>query len=177
MLDFLASVLDFFGRHSDGIQTVGFVGSALVAVCTYWRKTRLERIETERQVYREVEEIYFQIHEMTLQYPDLDVSWYRDEPDRPLSASEALQQNVLFEMITRMFESAFLVYRHSSDDFRHRQWDGWNDFIDDYLKKRSYRTWWLREDWPLKTYKAGDYSQYDRDFEKFIAEKLERIGR
>lgn len=168
----IAGVLALFDQHAEGIKSFGVATSAIVAAATFVWKTRAEQRARERQIYNDLDEKYFVINQLILYHPRLDVSWYRDIPDVPRTGDELHQQDILFEMITRLFERAFLIFRDAGSDHHRRQWQGWHDFIEDYCRKRSYRDWWQRTDWPLRQFQAGDSSQFDVEFEAYMAQML-----
>jgi hypothetical protein len=166
------ALMEFLNAYAEGIRSAGLALSAVVAALTFVWKSRLEQRARERQIYSDLDDKYFRIHELILAHPKLDVSWYRDEPNVPLTRDEQHQQDVMYELITRLFERAYLTFGYASWGHRRRQWRGWVDYIEDYCRKQSYRQWWQKENWPLRTYRPGESTQFDRSFEAFMSRAL-----
>jgi hypothetical protein len=174
----------FFRVNKDEIQTASAIVQAVVlaigalgGLYAYAKNARREQRHRDRQVFQEIDDIYFRINELIVRHPQLDVSWYSNGINAPLTADQKLQQDTMFELITRMFERAFLAYLDASANARRQEWQGWKDFIGDYSRKTSYRDWWNKEDWPLRRIEQGGYSQYNAGFEKFMNEMMRTGGK
>ena len=168
----LADIFAGLENHAQAIQAVVVVISAAGALATFIWKTISEARDRERQLYNELYVTSRHVHKVILEHSHLDVSWFRDAPGKPLSEEDAHKQDMIFDMLTRLFEHAFLIFETASGAQRQRQWAGWDDYIGEYCRKRSYWRWWDRTEWPLKTYRPEGDHGYDKSFGRYLEGKF-----
>lgn len=53
-----------------------------------------------------------------------------------------MKQFVAFEILTSLFERAFLMYEDQSTSFRSEQWKGWDAYIKMWMKDPEYKVSW-----------------------------------
>lgn len=169
----LADIWTFLNTQNSAFNTVGLFGGLAVF---YW-KTREEQQDRKRKLYDEIDAAYIDVHKLLLEHPDVDASWFVDQPDKPLSDDQLYRQYLVYEIIVRLFERIFLTFQHASSSQRAAQWNGWDCWIEDYCKKRSFQDWWLRDDAPLRAAAEGDTYQFDKGFESYIFEKMRKHAR
>ena len=164
----LISALEPYNKGLSSIAYIVGIAGFVPADITFVRKTLQEIKEKEEKIYLQIDEATFQINKLILAHPQLGVSWWQDQPTRPLSEEELVQQAILFDMLTALFERTFLVYQEASSKQRHAQWAGWEQFMLDYCRKQGYRNWWnlLVEN--------HEGPQYDKRFVRFMNEYIKR---
>jgi hypothetical protein len=127
--------------------------------------------------HRYLQDEYKDIMSLLLEHPALGVGWrYETAPRARLTAAERVQRDILFDMLTALFETAFLTYERAFAADRRRQWRGWADYMDHYLARDDYRDWWQRAVGDPAEAKARGFttSQFDPRFERYAVERLLR---
>jgi hypothetical protein len=63
-----------------------------------------------------------------------------------------MKQFVAFEILTSLFERAFLMYENQSTSFRNEQWKGWDSYIKIWMKDPEYKNSWekMGTTWEVK---------------------------
>jgi hypothetical protein len=153
------------------VATIAIVPSAIVFVVAQWFRIQEHRESAHRFLQAEYKEFLT----LALAHPKLGVGW-RYEPAEPprLTPQERHQRDILFDILTSTFETAFLVYADALRADRKRQWKGWQDYIDRYLQRDDYADWWRRAvtgEEAARPSEAGD-SQYDPRFESYVSARL-----
>jgi hypothetical protein len=121
----------------------------------------------QEQVYMNIERVFHDFQRTILDYPRLDVAWVPLSEPPPLTDAERVQQTIIFEMATSMFERAYLLYKDAPRSIRNRQWPGWEEYIRGYCAREPYRQWWRT------TYRPEDSKNfYDTEFAKFMSRLL-----
>lgn len=102
--------------------------------------------------------------------PHLPVTWYNISVSPvELTPEQIIQKDILFDLLTGVFERVFLLYADESLDteIREAQWRGWEAFIEEYCKSHNYRAW-------LEVHaqiSLEGQSQFDLNFERFLRGK------
>jgi hypothetical protein len=150
----------------------GFLVGVLIPSVTFLKELHKEREEDQLSVKHErdryfsrTQDNYFRFLELVVQYPDLGV--YSSEPDRTdLSPADQVRRAALYDMLFAIFEA---VYRDSREtpELWVNSWPGWRAHLADYLRKPSFRDYWLQN-----TVGSETGFGLDRDFEKFVDDIL-----
>jgi hypothetical protein len=139
-----------------------------VAVALYARSFIAERQAREWSIYEAVQEKYMSFLEFAAAQPKVGVIWTeRDILRGDLPENEQIIQDLLFDMLSSVFERAYLVYRRASTAQRQQQWAGWASYIDAYARRRNFQQWWQR-------YAESEeiINQYDLAFERYVNERI-----
>lgn len=168
----MAEVFRSLGENVDAITSIGLLITAVGGLIGFLLKLKRDSIENERKIYDNIDNRYFEILKISMEYPNTDLSWFSDGSIKELSQEESIQRDIGFEMITRLFELVFINFTKAGSSQRKRQWIGWDDFISDFCKKKSYREWWNKIEWPLRNFDGKESFQYDVDFEAYIIGKF-----
>jgi hypothetical protein len=114
-----------------------------------------------------------------LGFPELRLGYGPAPPENSLTQRQKYQRDVLFDLITSLFEAVYISYAHKVSSYRRAQWSGWDQYIDVFVKRTDYRDWWIRVIFGGDTSVLTDnrelrsgFSQYDTRFEFFIVSKL-----
>jgi hypothetical protein len=132
-----------------------------VALFSYLRAKKQERQEQEYRTYDELDNKYLEYQKLALQH-DLDLI---DLPDfSPYLEGDRLRRK--HELVTAacgfsLFQRAYLMFHRQSDEFKRRQWQGWDRLLTAFLARPSTQDAWQ----VCKLH-------FDRDFQAFVDERL-----
>ena len=116
------------------------VGIPIAILEALRKQRRIVKLEEEK-TYIEVNDKYIDFLKLSVQYPHLHVSEF-SPPDAGtnLSLEEQVQQLTLYDMLTSIFERAYLLYdvdKGGGGDY----WPTWDRWIEVYVRKETYRTY------------------------------------
>jgi len=86
------------------------------------------------------------------QLGDIEIKTKVSEIEEP-----KIKQIVAFEILTSIFERAYVLYFDKSKKIRNKQWTGWEDYIKIWLDDEEYKVSWS---------KMGD--TWEKDFENYM---------
>jgi len=86
------------------------------------------------------------------QLGDIEIKTKVSEIEEP-----KIKQIVAFEILTLIFERAYVLYLDKSKKIRNKQWTGWEDYIKIWLDDEEYKVSWS---------KMGD--TWEKDFENYM---------
>ena len=153
-----------WGEASDIAAIISGLVTALGILAASWaffRKSRDERERHENQTHHELNKRYADYLELTLAHPELPVQDYgedrywtektRGQFDHgvlsgldKLTMLEYKKTVAIYEILYTLMERAYITYATHSDQFRVRQWNGWNTYITDWLEREDFRVVWER---------------------------------
>jgi hypothetical protein len=135
-----------------------------LAVITYIKVKKTERLEKEYQTYDELDNRFFEYQKLAMEYYDLDIL---DVPNNDPSLAfdkKRKQEMVAYSILFSLFERAYLMFSSQGDTFRQRQWSGWKHFLNDFLRRENVRTAW-----------EISKTTYDTDFQSFMDRKIATV--
>src|ERR1700691_4772939 len=135
-----------------------------LAVITYIKVKKTERLEKEYQTYDELDNRFFEYQKLALEYYDLDIL---DVPNNDPSLAfdkKRKQEMVAHAILFSLFERAYLMFSNQADTFRQRQWSGWKRFLKDFLRRENVRIAW-----------ELSKATYDTDFQLFMDRKIATV--
>lgn len=163
----------FSGLNQDSIASILALIGGVSSVVIFLRNQFIQTRETMLARYDAMNDAYIEYQRMCLENPELETSWYflgkegGSESDQDPVAK--VKKNILFDIMTSMFERSYLTYLHAPSKIRTSQWPGWKAFIEYFVGRDDYREWWCANVIDFSTSKWIDgYSQYDIRFEKFM---------
>jgi hypothetical protein len=113
-----------------------------LALITFLRAKKSEEREREYKVFDELDNKFLEYQKLALQH-DLDLI---DVPDaHPLLEGDRLrkkQELVACTLAFTLFQRAYLMFHHQSDGFKRRQWEGWERFLDQFVRRRGAQGTW-----------------------------------
>ena len=136
-----------------------------IVVIEALRKQR-QRYELDKaRVYTEVNDKYIDFLALAVQFPRLSITEHSDEKrNLNLSEDELVQQAILYDMLTSIFERTYLLYTRN-EGMDSEEWKTWDRWLDSYVQKKSYVQY-------LKTYSLNGC--FDLNFETYLRSKIER---
>ncbi len=164
----------FFVENKDLLEALSNAAALLgipIFLFTIISNIKRERRKSNLDAFAEADARYHDWNMAIMSSPHLDVGWYQNGMRRnDLTEEERHQQDLLFEILTRIIERAFLVYRMSSSSVRHNLRSGWDQFATDYCAKPNDRARWFEG-------RSGTEltNQFDRDFEQYMNGKFARL--
>lgn len=164
-----------------GVAALVSIFAILPAALLFIINQLYQNSQLREEKHRHVIERYQAFLEMCLAHPELRLEYGDSVPNNKLSEKQLYQRDVLFDLLTSIFERAYLTYARRISSNRRAQWGGWDDYIEIYLDRPDYREWWLRvmfEGDPAfleqdeESALAINTSQYDVRFERYMFGKL-----
>lgn len=111
-----------------------------VAILLYINNKRKERRDKDFGTYDSLDDKYIDYLRLCLEHPTLDVA---DIPRPQVAAAVTPEQRqaelIMFSILVSIMERAYLMYKDRSYKVREKQWEGWNDYIKDWLKRPNFR--------------------------------------
>src|SRR5271168_2373636 len=95
-----------------------------LAVITYIKVKKTERLEKEYKTYDELDNRFFEYQKLALEYYDLDML---DVPNNDPSLAfdkKRKQEMVAHAILFSLFERSYLMFSNQEDKFRRKQWSG-----------------------------------------------------
>lgn len=139
--------------------------SGPLALIEYLKVKKMDRLALEYQTYNELDNRFFEYQKLALEYYDLDIL---DVPNNDPSLAfdkKRKQEMVAYAILFSLFERAFLMFTNQAVKFRARQWSGWNQFLNDFIRRES-----VRAAWQLSK------ETYDTEFQLFMNTKIAEIA-
>jgi hypothetical protein len=115
-------------------------------------ETEKAKLDAAFSIYTEVDHAYIDYIKTCLTLPRLDCYTIArsDTVTPPLTEDEKVQQKILFDMLTDVFESAFVHYVKYRDQNNEQvrklfegEWKTWEDYIVRFLERPAYLSVWL----------------------------------
>ena len=168
-------MLHFFQSNNEALQGLAaltsvilLVPSAVLFIINQEAQRHLAREDNHKYLIEQ----YRNFLQLCLSYAKLALEG--GTPRADVSEEERLQRDILIDILTSIFERAFLTYSDLWRSHRKRQWKGWDGYIGLYAARPDYLEWWRRsifKDNPARTFVPGA-SQYDERFERYMFEKI-----
>jgi hypothetical protein len=134
-----------------------------VAYYEYRHNLAKQNLDSALGIYQEVGHAYVKYVKLCFEQPKLDCYTVssRNGSSPPLSDQEQLQQKILFDMLTVVFETAYVHYlkfidRAEGDESKRLfgdQWQPWDNYIKRFVTRPTYLSVWFDVE-----------DGYDRDF-------------
>lgn len=168
-------VSDFFGEPNktefEGLSYVVSVTFIVPSAVIFILNQEAERRSRKETSHKYVIERHHQFLMLCLSHPEFGL-----ETGRPqLMTDEKLlvQRDIIFDVLTSLFETAYITYSDSRYSFRKEQWAGWSAYIDRYACRPDYQEYWHRVMFCGEL--EGDHStEYDARFDGYIVPIMER---
>lgn len=126
-----------------------------LALATFVIQERKERQSEQQDIYDQMMEHYVKIQDKLFLHPEID------SHDAPMpNAEDHRRQMIIYEMLTSLFERAFILLYGEPDPNYRRMWNSWDDYITLWIGRTNYRS-------ALPTLMQGE----DADFVAFMAKK------
>ena len=136
-----------------------------VGIYVYFVNKQRERSGREYQVYNSLDDKYIDFLKLCIQYPELKVSTGQTEENNQWSEEQEYRRSALYEILISLFERAYLLYNDESDRIKKAQFKGWQEYIHDWMKSKSFRKYW----WLLGT-------QFDKTFKDYMNKLAKEYG-
>lgn len=113
-----------------------------IAIFQYNSVSKKEKEDREYEVYNSLDQGFIDWEKLCLKYPNLDIFDIVDEKPRVLNESEQKEELILFTILFSLFERSYVLYGDESNEMKKAQWEGWNEYILDYCKRKNFRRAW-----------------------------------
>ena len=148
--------LDFIKIFLEILTSLITIIGAPIAVFLYFKDKKKERLDREYGTYNALDDKYIDFLNLCLENVDLGI--YDMNVNENLTKEQLIRRNILFEILICLFERAFLMYRNHDKLNKQQQWLGWNAYVEDWFKVKSFREVWA----------ADMNSQYDLSFLNYM---------
>lgn len=118
-----------------------------LAVFIYFQEKRKERQDRETAIFDSLDQWYSDFLKLSFENKDLAAIYYAPfivgkTIDKELTDDQKIRQVLYFEMLTSILERAFLIYRNQKDQIKLKRWEGWNQYMVDWMEVKQYREVW-----------------------------------
>ncbi|WP_413574677.1 hypothetical protein ACLVWU_10645 [Bdellovibrio sp. HCB290] len=109
------------------------------AIVVFMLNQRKERQNEEDEIYQKLSDGYSYFLKMLIQNADLKLM--SDQiPEEQLDASQKERKKIVFELLTSLFERAYIfVYSENMSARSKRLWMSWDDYMRDWCKREDFR--------------------------------------
>jgi hypothetical protein len=105
-----------------------------LAIVVFLYQERKERQAEQEEIYDKLMEHYSQIQTKLFENPELD------QHERPLDQPENIRrQRIIYDMLSSLFERAFILLYGETDPAYRRMWNSWNDYIETWIGRPNFR--------------------------------------
>jgi len=112
------------------------------ALFSYRQQRRKDRETKEYEAYDALDQRFVMFQELCLAHPYLDIFDVKDERPVNLDARQKKEELIAFTILFTIFERAFTMYRDQKNEFRERQWSGWEEYIKSFCTRQNFRVAW-----------------------------------
>lgn len=145
-------------EYAELIGAILVVLGAGMAYLQYVDAKEKEQQDLGERAYGELQDSYFDMMQVCLQYPMLDCSDSRPAGAVCLTVEEERQQQIIYGMIISVFERAWLRYEVARPPRYAEQWPGWVRYMEAFARGESFRRVWVDV---ADTYDAGFHLYLD----------------
>lgn len=181
MMDLFAHALRGDAEALQGVASIvailAIIPSAILFVINQLHQNSQLRAERHRYATDQ----YHMFLDHCLRHPGLRLGPYDPVPTSELTTEELYQRDTLFDLLSSIFERAYLAYANRLRSYRKRQWGGWEAYIEMYLGRADYREWWQRIALNNErkylfdpAERDANVSQYDLRFERYMFARLRK---
>lgn len=164
---------------AERIATISAIVGGVASILIFLWNQHVQARETMLARYDAVTQSYIDYQQICLENPELETSAYK----LPAGAQQQVatdpisevKRKIHFDILTSMFERAFLTYLHAPLKIRRSQWPGWRAYIEHFAAREDYQKWWRENvsDYMAAKATCGD-TQYDIRFERFMKRLIEK---
>lgn len=129
-----------------------------LAIMLFINEKRRERRDREYGTYNALDDKYIAFLQLCIDHPELNLYSIALESEVELSPQQKIQQYAMYEVLISLLERGFLMYRDQSTEVKRQQWIGWESYLQNWCKNKSFQDLW---------YKV-DADEYDTDFVAFV---------
>ena len=124
----------------DAWELASFVVTALglpFAILFFAWEQRKERDNEEEAQYQQLSDAYIDFLGVVLSNPDLHLR--TNEPLENPTAEQRERMLVIFDMLTTLFERAYLVaYKPVMSETERRRWNSWDDYMREWCRREDF---------------------------------------
>ena len=109
-----------------------------LAILVFIYEQKKERDNEEEEVYQLLSDNYQDFLKMALDHPDLRLFTPEQTPE--LSDEQRERMLIIFNMLTSLFERAYLLlYEQNMDSRQQRRWFSWEDYMRQWCRRADFR--------------------------------------
>lgn len=140
-----------------GWETISYIAVTLALIVAFieYRDNRAKAdLDAAFNIYQEVDHAYVEYVRLCFDHPRLDCYTVASAsaPTPPLSPDEQAQQRILYDMLTDVFETAYVhfvkfrdrVAGEEGEKLIDDQWETWDDYIEEFITRPAYLEVWFQ---------------------------------
>jgi len=154
-------MLDTISKWTSLLGDVVVIIGLPFAIYQYYHSTSKERDDRGFQIYNSLDEKFVEWENLCLAHTDLDIFDVPDTTTKNLSEKQKKEELICFTILGSLFERAFVLYSDGSTKLKQNQWQGWDEYITDFCKRKNFRQAW-----------EITGNTYEGEFEKYMKMKL-----
>ncbi len=113
------------------------LGLPFAIILFVWQE-RKERDNEEEEAYQLLSDAYNDFLKVVLDHPDLHLR--ANDPLPHPTAEQKERMLVIFDMLTSLFERAYLVaYKPDMSEAEARRWNSWDDYMHEWCGREDFR--------------------------------------
>lgn len=112
------------------------------AIFVYLDEMKKERHEREYGTFDALDDKYLEFLNLCIAKPRLDLYYIPLKKAPVLSNEERIQQYAMFEILISLMERAFVMYSEQSSEAKKSQWEGWNQYMIEFVKRPIFKKLW-----------------------------------
>lgn len=143
------------------VSNLATATGVVIALVVYFRERRQHLDSRALDRFLAVNEQYRDYLKMFIEHPEL----HEKVPYAPRASEKSVEdreRGALFEIKVCELESAYFLYIKQRTEFERAQWQGWHDYMIDWLSNPKFR----------KAWEDGLGDEYDRDFKEYMDDLL-----
>jgi hypothetical protein len=109
-----------------------------IAILLYINNKRKERRDKDYGTYDSLDDKYIDYLKLCLEHPALDVADIRRPEPTQLTTEQKHAELMMFSILLSIMERAYLMYKDRSYKVRKKQWEGWEDYIREWLRRPNF---------------------------------------
>lgn len=130
-----------------------------IAIYIFFNEKRKERLDREYGTYNALDDKYVEYLTLCIKNPELDLYYVPlSGKPRELTEEQKVKQFALFEILLSQMERAFLMYAGHTNEFRMEQWNGWEAYMKEWVKRPIFG----------KLLSGSDGHQFDKGFITYL---------
>lgn len=112
------------------------------AIFLFFSEKRKERITRELEMYASAHDRYVEYLKLCLERPDLDAFDLPKNSEETKACGIKYEKIILFTILVAIMESAFIRYSRVNTREAKIQWQGWREYISEWLRRPDFRKTW-----------------------------------
>lgn len=122
-----------------------------IAIYVLIQEKLKERRAREYGTYTALDDKYIEFLKICLENPALDIYHLEKKEPHAYTQEQKTKEIVVFEILISILERAYLMYSEHSTKIKKEQWEGWNMYMYEWMRRENFRDAWrqLGHQWEI----------------------------